>query len=479
MDIWTPYPGMQTRMLQSIAYEILAGGARGPGKTDGGVVWLAKPYLLENPRARALVIRKNSDDLADWLDRARYYYPRYGGVVTGKPGLIRFPSGYTIRTGHLKDENAYGKYQGQEYQRMVVEELTQIPSEKLYLQLLGSCRSTIPGIAPQILSTTNPGGPGHVWVKERFVDPAPPNATFIGADTGRTRVFFPGRVEDNPKLMKEDPGYMMYLDSLRAVDEELWKAWRLGDWNVFAGRFFREFRRDIHVVKQRVIKPELPIIGGLDWGRTDPFSFHASIAYMVKYSGADKTNPKDFAIRDYTFTRILTFQECYGVEKSPGEWAKEIAEKINLDKLTWIQCDNQIFNPLLDTSASIADQFYASDSRFYGKLLPASKDRINGWENMHKWLSIAPDGFPYWLIMENCVNLIKEIPDLQHDDINVEDTMQGQGILDHASDESRYMLKAVKFIDAKLGGVNPKAMLQLKSEQKYASDRPVEIDLFT
>src|SRR3546814_9561209 len=55
-----------------------------------------------------------------------------------------FPSGAVIRTGHLKDDQAYTKYQGQEYQRQLIEELTQIPTVKRYLQLTSSCRSTVP-----------------------------------------------------------------------------------------------------------------------------------------------------------------------------------------------------------------------------------------------------------------------------------------------------------------------------------------------
>lgn len=62
----------------------------------------------------------------------------------GNPAEIKFPSGAIIRTGHLKDENAYSKYQGHEYQKILIEELTHIPRESDYEKLLGSCRSTVP-----------------------------------------------------------------------------------------------------------------------------------------------------------------------------------------------------------------------------------------------------------------------------------------------------------------------------------------------
>jgi len=470
---WKPYPGMQTRFLQSTAFETLAGGARGPGKTDVGVVNGLKPKYLEEPRARGLVIRKNSDDLADWLDRARYWYARYGGVVTGKPGIIKFPSGYKIRTGHLKDESAYTKYQGQEYQWILIEELTQIGREVDYLKLIASCRSSIPGLDPRVYATTNPGGVGHGWVKKRFVDPSPPNTMFTGSDTGRTRVFLPGTVDQNPALAENDPDYVKFLDGLKDTDVELWKAWRLGSWDVFAGQFFKEFRRDRHIIHSFTPKKELNIVSGLDWGRTDAFCFYPSIVTTVKYTGRDKTNPEDTQERDYTFHRVFTFNEVWGHDKGPREWGEEITRKISLDKVLWISSDNMIFNLQNDNSASIADQFYDFDERFRGRLRAASKHREARWETMHKWLSIAPDGFPYWLITDNCVNLIRTIPEAIHDETHVEDIDQAGE--DDPLDATGYMLQDIKFIDAKLGGVSPKYKPQ-HLNKPMPIDNPIPLD---
>ena len=102
--MWKPHPGAQTLALSvSNTYETLYGGARGGGKTDAGMVWLLRDS--ENPKLRGLVIRKNAEDLSDWIDRAREMYPN--AVISGKPAFIRFPSGAIIRTGHLKDDSAY------------------------------------------------------------------------------------------------------------------------------------------------------------------------------------------------------------------------------------------------------------------------------------------------------------------------------------------------------------------------------------
>lgn len=447
--IWKPFP-KQEFALTRWEFEILFGGSRGPGKTDCGLVWLigeeyepGKPLLM-HPRYRALVIRKNADDLADWIDRAHRFYSGFGVDIAYKPAILRFPSGAIIRTGHLKDDQSYTKYQGQEFPRMLIEELTQIPQEKRYLQLIASCRSTIPEIKPQIFSTTNPGGVGHAWVKRRFVDPAPPETTFRDKTSGRARIFIPAKVDDNPILQKIDPDYVKGLDALKDTDVELWKAWRLGDWNTFAGQFFKGYSRDKHVLKPFTPKggDRVKLVAGLDWGRVAPFSFHVSALYEKKFIDNDNT--------DYTFMRKITFQEVYGTEKTPGEWAEIIKRKVDLDELSWIMCDNQIFTPMNDNSMSIFEQFCKADPRFRLLMRPATKDRVGGWENMQNWLSIAPDGLPYWMITENCINLIKEIPDAIHDEDKPEDLTAE---FDHALDDQRYDFSNIKWIDAKLGAI--------------------------
>jgi phage terminase large subunit len=463
-NVWKAHP-KQEFALERLEHEILYGGSRGGGKTDCGLVWLTD--YIKDPRYRALVIRKNADDLSDWVDRASRFYTGLGAKIGYRPAVIVFSSGATIRTGHLKDDQAYTKYQGHEYQRMLIEELTQIPDEKRYLQLIASCRSTNPELKPQIFCTTNPGGVGHGWVKKRFVDVALPNTPYLDPIEGRSRIYIPATIDDNPSLTLADPFYVKQLDALKTTDVDLWKAWRLGDWNTFAGQFYKEFRLDQHVVKYYFPFKSNVIVGGLDWGRTDPFATLLTEIKTVEFEGKK-------------FFRATTFAEVYGVDKMPKEWGEIIKQTISnynltLDDVSWVRCDNQIFNPGLDKSKSIADQFIDYDDKFRTLLKPASKERIGGWENLHNWLSIAPDGLPYWQIASNCVNLIRTLPSLVHDENKVNDVDQTSE--DHAPDAVRYQFKHLKWIDAKLGGVIHKGgeRLQLKTAE-FIGPKQVSID---
>lgn len=228
MKVWKPHPRQEQALMirPDQAFEVLYGGARGGGKTDTGQAWLL--YDHEHPLYRALVVRRNADDLRDWIDRARIFYAGLGDMV-GHPPEFRFSTGGVIRTGHLKDENAYTKYQGHEYPKQLIEELTHIPSESQYLKLIASCRSTVPELRPQVMANCNPDGPGFSWVKKRWgIDGTPTEPIWTqDKDTGLWRVFIPARVEDNPTLMTNDPNYVKMLQGL---PDGLREAWLYGSW---------------------------------------------------------------------------------------------------------------------------------------------------------------------------------------------------------------------------------------------------------
>lgn len=248
---WVPYP-KQELALSRPEFEICYGGARGGGKTDAGLMWTA--YDSDQPRLRGLVVRKNGIDLHDWISRARHWFENktHGVRIVGNPPILIWPSGATWLTGHMKDEKAFTKYQGQEFQRILIEELELIPSEDQYTSLLASCRSTLPGIKAQAFSTTNPGNVGHTWIKRRFGLEGIPKEPIITKDerTGRMRIFVPATVEDNEALVKNDPEYVHFLNGL---PDGLREQWRWGSWDdpIIRGAYYTlemaQARRDARV----------------------------------------------------------------------------------------------------------------------------------------------------------------------------------------------------------------------------------------
>lgn len=429
---WKPNEGKQTIALAIKVFELLYGGARGGGKTEAGIAWLISDGYYLHPLYRALVIRKNSEDLKDWNDRAERFFAALGARKVGNPPVFIFPTGAKVITGHLKDSEAYTKYQGHEYHRELIEELTQIAHEEDYLKLIASCRSTIPELVPGIFATTNPTGRGHAWVKRRFVKgegvPAP-GVVFKDPKSGLTRVYIPATIEDNPPLVDNNPTYINFLDSL---PPELCKAWRRGSWEVGMGQFFSEWREDIHVCKPFTLPSSWQRYICLDYG------FHKPSA--VYWNAIDPNTGK-----------VYTYRELYVTEHTYEMLIQAIARMTPKDEtIDWMVVDSAIKNRGGESGKSGYQIFedYCEKVKWDVIIRPSVKgegSRKNGWMIMRDYLRVRYDEFGHpttkWQVFTSCPNLIRVMPEQMHELNNPEDLdTDGE---DHAPDAQRYGFKAI------------------------------------
>lgn len=251
--------GPQGLAFWSSADEVIMGGGRGSNKTETSLAFTIKgnpgadtnipvnrSYVL-HPQYRFLVLRKNVKDLEDWKSRAKRFYEPFGAVLTESPIIkFEFPSGAIGILDHMDGDDAFEKYMGQQYHRIIYEELTQCPSELLYARIKASCRSVISEMRPQVFGSANPGGPGHVWFTDRFISNSVKTSDstweYTDKETGQTRMFVHGTVDDNPYFMRDDAKYVRELDALKDIDEYEWRKWRLGDFSCVAGQYFPMFR---------------------------------------------------------------------------------------------------------------------------------------------------------------------------------------------------------------------------------------------
>ncbi len=432
--IWTPHKGQQTLALSinESVYEILYGGARGGGKTDAGIVWLLKG--VNDPNYIGLCIRRNYSDLRNWLDRAKQLFTT--ATCSGNPAVFKFPSGAKIYTGHLSQENSYEVYQGWNISRLLIEELGQIPNEESYLKLVSSVRSTT-SIKPQVFTTANPGGSGHQWIKKRWnIGRKKPNVAFKDTISNRKRIYIPATIDDNPTLKDSDPEYVRFLD---ALPEPLRSAWRYGDWDVFAGQYFKEFDPRVHCISTK--RAEKLGYGkeynnryiGIDWGYSAPFG-----AIWLEVT------PQN---------RVFCYKELYGKEKHPMEWA-EIINKMTPEAITMSLGDPSMWtrNPMswnnpatqMYSDRSIANALIGDVSRpLVPNLQPANNDRVNGWRNIAQLMHFDDKVIPNFYIIEgSCPNLIRTIPDMICDSKKPEDI--DTTLEDHICDALRYALTHIQ-----------------------------------
>ena len=210
--------------------------------------------------------------------------------------------------------------------------------------------------------------------------------------------------------MKHDADYVARLE---ALPEDEKKALLYGDWNVFKGQYFKEYRSDIHEVTPVVLPPEYKRIIALDYGYTNPSA--------VLWLAEDRDG------------NVFTYRELYVTKYSYEELLDKIIE---IEFIRDLVADPALRAKDPSTHQSFFD--VALKKKF--NIIPGNNDRIPGWQLLRKLLKPYEDhkqGPKAPLqIFKNCENLIRTLPALIYDERNVEDVnSHGE---DHAPDALRY-----------------------------------------
>lgn len=420
---WEPQPGPQSSAITAkFADELFFGGARGGGKSD----FLLGDFLQDvNYGAdwRGIIFRKTYPELEELQMRAMEIYPEYGAVFKDTKSskypfanCWYFPSGATLKMRYLESKKDADNYQGHQYGWIGFDELTNHPTDYGYNKLKACLR--MQNVPKRIRASGNPGGVGHLWVKARFIDAMPPYTPFDD-ENGLTRLFIPSRISDN-KFLRNDKQYIALLKS--SGSEELVKAWLDGDWDVVAGAFFDCWKRDVHVIKPFKVPQNWTRFRSFDWGSAKPFS----VGWWAISDGTLK----------YPRGALIRYREWYGA-KEPNVGLKMTAEAVaegikkreSGEKMAYGVADPACWK--VDGGESIMERMMKLGVNFH----QADNSRINGWDQMRARF-VGEDDMPMLYCFDTCVDSIRTIPLLQHDENNPEDL--DSDMEDHAADDWRY-----------------------------------------
>ncbi len=420
----------QFEFISAEADEVLFGGAAGGGKSYGQLVD-ALLFALKYPASHQLVLRRTLPELEHSLImNSLLIYPSSAGKYQVSSGKWLFKNGSVIEFGYCRAETDVLRYQGAEYDVVRFDELTHF-TESQYTYLLSRVRGTN-GYPKQIKSSTNPGGVGHNWVKHRFIDgcePGVPRET----DFGTKRLFIPSFVSDNKFLMESDGAYIKRLNQLPENER---RALLYGEWDIFDGQVFTEWRNNPKGYTSRhgshVIKPfEIP----REWRRFRAFDFGYSKPFAVSWYAVDYDG------------RAYNYRELYGCTGKPDvgvRWtAQKIADKIlELEqeersmgcKITGI-ADPAIWNETGSSEGSIADMMERRGVYFE----KGKNNRLAGKMQVHYRLSFDDEGLPMiYFFDKKCPGIIRTLPELKYDSVNPEDVDTNQE--DHLYDALKYFL---------------------------------------
>jgi hypothetical protein len=436
-------------------FEACYGGARGGGKTDGSL----GDFLIHQSRygqhARALFVRRKLVDLEDAIERAKDIYEPVGAKWHEQKSFFRFPNGAILRMRYLERDKDAQNYQGHAYTRVYVEELTQFADPAPLDKLKGTLRSAN-GVPCAYRATCNPGGPGHAWVKARYIDAGAFNVVkesfrnpFDGTSVSLSRVFIPARLTDNPKLLKSDPLYVAKLQQTGSA--ALVKAWLEGDWSIVDGAFFDCWRPSLHVVRPFSVPDHWMRFRSFDWGSASPFSVGWWAVASEPYECENVTIPRGAMVR---------YREWYGAKRDaagisiPNVGLKLSAEQV-AEGILEREAGDSIRYGVADPSIAKEDGGPSIKSRMALKGVHwkaadnarvARKGAMGGWDQLRGRMmgvdsSIAENGTaepgtPMIYTFSTCLDSIRTVPVLPHDDNNPEDL--DTSAEDHAADDWRY-----------------------------------------
>jgi hypothetical protein len=402
-------------------YDVLYGGAAGGGKSKA-LVMDGIRRCVQHPGLRVGAFRRTYGELKESLlaELAQVEFARaLGAAWNGSEFELRFPNGSLLMFRYAESIKDATRRQGGQYQMLLFDERNLTPPDVCaFLESrLRSGRADIPVIG--IRSGTNPGGPGHGTSKARYVDATDYGQKVVIDERGRSVRFIPSRLADNPHVNPE------YAQDLKALPEQMRKAFLEGSWDAFMGQMFTEFSWDRHVVEPRSLPQTWRRYNGLDWGYTAP--------WCVLWGAVDEDG------------RLWIYREVYERQVGEMDQAKRIlAAERDGENVVARYADDAMWATRGD--AKPISTVYAENGVH---LTPAGKGgRVPGWQRVHSLLGDAPacphhrelgwQSCPMVHISRMCSNLLRELPALPHATTgNPEDADTTAS--DHACDALRYL----------------------------------------
>ena len=430
--VFAPNPGPQTDFLAASENEVLYGGAAGGGKT---MALIADPMrYFDNSNFNGIILRRSTDELREIVWKTQELYPQaFPGAKWGeKKSQWTFPSGARIWLTYLDRPEDVLRYQGQAFSYIAFDELTQHPTPFAYLYMKSRLRTTDPTLPTFIRATTNPGGPGHSWVRKMYIDPAPANQAFAATDieTGKTLVypeshekagqplftrrFIPASLYDNPYLTAD----ASYEANLLSLPEMQRRQLLEGDWDVADGAAFPEFKKADHVIEPFDIPNEWRRFRSCDYG----YSSYSAVHW--------------FAI-DPSYETLYCYRELYVSKHTGKDLGAAVLEAERGEPISYGVLDSSCWHNRGQLGPSIAEEMIAMGCRWRPSDRTAGA-RVAGKNQFHQRLKVDAETSLAGIIFFNtCRQIISDLPVIPSDPKGSDD-IDPRYATDHAYDSVRY-----------------------------------------
>jgi hypothetical protein len=432
---FTPNPGPQTTFLNLPEQDIdvLYGGAAGGSKSTSLIVYALRA-CIRHPGLQAYWFRLSFPEIERSVIRTLGRYgllaantpvsQALGAKYNGSTHELRFANGSILTFAHAKNVAEASALLSVEINLLIIDERTTIPPDVIDM-LYTRVRSGVTNVpCLGIRSATNPGGVGHSRVKRDYVEATSHGSTTVVDKMGRERLFIQARLADTPQLGGEQGAYAA---SLGGNDPQLRRAYLEGDWDVFQGQVFSEWRYDRHVVPRFTIPDEWRRIAGIDYGYKAPWA--------VVWAAVDPDG------------RLWLYGEEYESGVGETEQAKRILAREAGGPNVLRIADTQMW-ATTGEDMPIASKYIQAGCA----IRKAVKQRLPGWARLHTYLAEAPacqqhralgwETCPMLHVLDGtCPKLVETLPALPYDKHVVEDVDTAAD--DHLADALRYLIMSI------------------------------------
>lgn len=400
---------------------------------------------LSYPGIKVMIIRKTYTELIEnhvnpMCELLKCYHPdkseRIASYNDSKKN-ITFPNGSRILFRYCDHDKDAERFQGTEVDVLFIDEATHQSEEKM--KKLTACVRGVNDFPKRIYFTCNPGNEGHAWVKRLFID-----KKYKEGENPDEYLFIQSLVTDNKALLASQPDYIKQLE---ALPPKLRKAWLEGDWNIFEGAFFEDFRDtpDLELCHKAGVTPEEALRQRRFTHVIEPFEIPRGWNIMRSYDfGYNKPWSLGYWAIDYDGV-LYRIMDVYGWNGTPDEgnkWTPDEQFKYisDLERQHPMLAGRKIVDSVADPAiwdASRGESVAETAMRYGIYFTPGDNERIAGWMQFHYRLQFDDNGYPRVYFFNTCETSRRTIPLMMYSETHPEDI--NTKLEDHLVDECRYM----------------------------------------
>jgi hypothetical protein len=457
-------PQERQKLLHStVARQILYGGAAGGGKSHS-LRWDGIVFCLQNPGCQAYLFRRTMQELYDnHIRKITAELPATLGQYIANKNEFAFTNGSVLRFCYCEKEQDVARYQGAEMHWVGIDEASHLtPYQIHYLKTrnrLGSWKPAQDSLAlPRFAMASNPGGPGHNYLKMTFLNHEPetifPDSEMVDPedpeDEGWPSIFIPAKMADNAYL---DKGYAAAFGGL---PPELARALREGDWDAVVGQALHNLRREDHQLRHFEPPRHWTRFMSIDWGTASPFS----VGWFCVAEAATLKGKDGWPDRYIQAGAVIMYDELYGWNGKPNQGCRWDAAKVARaiveredergDTMDYRVGDTEMWANR--GGPGVAEWFERTDPRLV--MQKSQKDRKRNYSEVISRLAGNPrfseDGEvhddPMFFATVDCTHFWRTCPPLVLDELDPEKGPETRNQEDHVYDQIAYGLRSRPYL---------------------------------